>query len=120
MTAAAFGRPAAHERFAALVDELGRLPGVTGPDSSGGRRFGSDALKVNGAIFAMVTQGRLVVKLPGHRVAALITEGTGAPFDAGKGRAMKEWLAVTADEDETWRALAREAMEFVGARPRRS
>ena len=108
------------ERFSALVAELAGLPGVTGPDEAGERRrFGSDALKVNGSIFAMVRDGRLVVKLPAPRVAALIEDGTGGPFDAGKGRPMKEWLTVADDDLDTWRTLSREALKFVGARARR-
>jgi hypothetical protein len=71
-------------------------------------------LKVNGSIFAMVTGGSLVVKLPRHRVEALIADGTGAPFESGRGRPMKEWLSVTADDHATWLALSREALDFVG------
>ena len=105
----------AEERFAALTEEFAGVPGVELPGASGSRRFGSQALKVNGSIFAMVTGGRLVVKLPKHRVDALIAEGTGAPFDSGRGRPMKEWLAVGVDDDRTWLALAQEALAFVGS-----
>jgi hypothetical protein len=51
-------------RFTELVQAFGGRPGVTSPYEDGNRRFGSDALKVNGSIFAMLTRGRLVVKLP--------------------------------------------------------
>jgi TfoX/Sxy family transcriptional regulator of competence genes len=107
------------ERFADLVDELAGCPGVEVPQASR-RRFGSDALKVNGSIFAMVTGGRLVVKLPRHRVEELIAAGKGAPFAAAKGRPMKEWVTVTSDDHGTWVAVAREALEFVGRRPPRT
>ncbi len=107
------------ERFAALVAEFAGRPGVEVPGETGPRRFGSDALKVDGSIFAMVTGGRLVVKLPRDRVDALIASGTGRPFDSGRGRPMKEWLAVAGDDPGTWTALAGEALEFVRSRPRR-
>ncbi|MET3919461.1 TfoX/Sxy family protein [Arthrobacter sp. UYEF20] len=100
------------ERFNALVDEFRASPGVSVPGEPGRRRFGSSALKVDGSIFAMIAGGRLVVKLPHDRVDTLIATGAGTPFDAGKGRAKKEWLTVTAD-DEEWLALAREALDFV-------
>jgi hypothetical protein len=32
---------------------------------------------------------------------------------------MKEWLTVVADDEETWLALANEALDFVGSRRRR-
>lgn len=102
------------ERFADLVDEFVGRPGVSPPGSAG--RFGSHALKVGDSIFAMVVRGRLVVKLPRARVAELIADGTGGPFDANKGTPMKEWLTVLADDQEVWRALAEEALGFV-ARP---
>lgn len=106
----------AEQRFAGIVAALGREPGVMPPDESRGRRFGSSALKVNGSIFAMLTRGHLVVKLPRDRVAALIEAGVGRPFDAGKGTPMKEWLTVVRADDETWLELAREALDFVGGR----
>jgi hypothetical protein len=97
------------ERFAALILEFAGRPGVQTP---AGRGFGAGALKVNGSIFAMLSHGRLVVKLPRDRVAALIADGTGGPFDAGKGRPMKEWLTVIGDDEDRWIGLAAEAFEF--------
>ena len=104
------------EQFAALVDAFAGRPGVTVPEDSGRRSFGSSALKVNGSIFAMLTSGHLVVKLPRDRVDALIADGTGGPFDAGKGKPMKEWLTVLQGDDETWVTLTGEAFAFVGSR----
>ena len=77
------------------------------------REFGSNALKVSGKIFAMLVRGSLVLKLPKARVEALITSGVGGPFDAGKGKPMKEWVTILAVE-KSWLALAREARLFVG------
>ena len=105
------------QRFGVLCDAFAGQPGVALPDTSGRRTFGSSTLKVNGSIFAMLTGGRLVVKLSQDRVQALIEDGTGAPFDSGKGRPMKEWLSVVVEDDETWHELAREAFGFVGSRP---
>ena len=105
-------------RFATLVERFAGRPGVEAPTGSR-RAFGSDALKVNGSIFAMVTGGHLVVKLPASRVDALIAGGAGAPFGSGKGRPMKEWVTVTAEDQATWVALATEAFDFVGDRSKR-
>jgi hypothetical protein len=40
--------------------------------AGGGRRFGSNGLKVKGKLFALFTQGTLVVKLPKERAATLV------------------------------------------------
>jgi len=106
----------AEERFATLVDAFGGRSEVTIPGEDGRRGFGSSALKVHGSIFAMLTRGHLVVKLPRHRVDALVEAGTGSPFDAGKGRPMKEWLTITEDNSETWLTLTDEAHDFVRSR----
>jgi hypothetical protein len=79
-----------------------------------GRKFGKNGLKTKaGKLFALFTQGTLVVKLPNKRVAVLVEEGVGEPFDPGHGRLMKEWLTVTTPR-AYWVALAKEAFEFVG------
>jgi hypothetical protein len=76
------------------------------------QRFGSNALKVNEKIFAMMSQGTVVVKLPRARVDELVEAGSGTRFDPGHGRVMKEWLAVSAPT-RLWAALVREAHDFV-------
>ena len=108
----------ASERFSALLAALVDTPGVTPPDSGPGSRrtFGSLALKVDKKIFAMLVKDNFVVKLPRQRVEALIAAGQGLPFDAGKGRIMKEWLSVPPAMTADCKALAREAMDFVGSK----
>jgi hypothetical protein len=80
-----------------------------------GRKFGSNGLKVNGKLFALFTQGTLVLKLPKDRVADLVAGKLGKPFDPGHGRLMKEWLTVTSPK-ASWLELAREAFAFVSRR----
>jgi hypothetical protein len=53
------------------------------------------------------------VKLPRERVAELTEGGSGEPFDAGKGRPMKEWVTPRAPAG-AWIELARQARRFVG------
>jgi TfoX/Sxy family transcriptional regulator of competence genes len=81
----------------------------------GARKFGSNGLKVGGKLFALFTQGTLVVKLPRDRVAAFVASGVGRPFDPGHGRLMKEWLTVTSAK-ASWFDLAKEAHSFVSGR----
>jgi hypothetical protein len=79
-----------------------------------GNRFGASGLKVNGKIFAMVSNGQIVFKLPRARVSELVASGVGAHFDAGRGRVMREWIGIDPDADADWRGLAGEALAFVG------
>ncbi len=58
-------------------------------------------------------RGQYVVKLPADRVKTLVSSGSGDHFDAGKGKPMKEWLAISGRED-VWMRLAKEAYQFVG------
>lgn len=82
-----------------------------------GKGFGSTGqLKVGGKIFAMLVKGKLVVKLPRARVDALVESGEGGRFDAGKGKPMAEWFALSPTSSKRWRALAQEAMAFVDGR----
>jgi hypothetical protein len=100
------------ELFSALCAEYSDVTGVSVPEP-GGRGFGSDALKINKRIFAMLSGGRLVVKLPRTRVTELIETSRGEPFDSGKGTPMREWVILSGDEAEC-RALVVEAQAFVG------
>ncbi len=96
---------------------LGRRDTTYGSGAAGPQRaFGATSLKTNGKIFAMLVNGKLVVKLDARRVDDLITKGVGTRFDPGHGRLMKEWLAVEYSSDDTWLALATESEAFVAKR----
>ena len=100
------------ERYSALVEEF---LGDREVDQSG-KGFGATALKARGKIFAMLSGGHLVVKLPRKRVDALVTSGDGERFDPRRdGRTMKEWLALATTSQLEWLTLAREARAFVAA-----
>lgn len=73
-------------------------------------------MKIDGAIFAMTWRGALVLKLPSPRVAELIASGTGFPFDGGKGRPMREWVALPDGSPAEDLVLAEESLAFVRAR----
>ena len=94
--------------FASVVDSLIGQSKITQA-----KMFGATGLKVGGKVFSMVHKGRLVVKLPAERVAALIKSGDGAPFDPGHGKLMKEWVAVKPMAKGFWINLAEEAKDFV-------
>lgn len=93
------------ERFGTIVTTLSLEPDVTTS-----RMFGSDALKVNGKVFAMNVKGRLVVKLIAERVQELLALGVAAPFDPGHGTLMREWVAVPDRADVDWLDLSRESL----------
>jgi TfoX/Sxy family transcriptional regulator of competence genes len=100
------------ERFDELLTFFAPDPRIRLPE--GGRGFGSNALRVDGKIFAMFVRGRLVVKLPKVRVDALVDSGEGVRFDANKGTPMKEWVSLHPGSMVSWQALAQEARDFVG------
>jgi hypothetical protein len=66
-------------------------------------------------IYAMLVSGELVVKLPKARVDELVGTGVGRRFEPGTGRVMKEWLSVPPTASRRWKALVREAKDFVGS-----
>jgi hypothetical protein len=108
----------AQARFDALVRQLAGQPGVQAPDSDGGRRFGADTLRLDGSIVAMLVDGAVVMKLPGDRVDALIRSGCGVPWDAGRGRRMRQWVALVDADPTTTLGLGHEALEFARTRRR--
>ena len=98
------------EAFAAIVERLRDAPGVTE-----GMGFGRNpGLRVNGKIFAFLRAGELLVKLPAERCAQLVADGAAIPFDAGKGRPMREWVVFPERGAEDWAGAAEEALAFVG------
>jgi TfoX/Sxy family transcriptional regulator of competence genes len=109
--------------FDGLVARFSADPTVEPPAVAKGGKFGDAGLKVNGKLFALVSRGNLVVKLPRKRVEELVASGAGTRFDPGHGRLMKEWLAVPPEQARRWPKLADEAREFVAGaatrKPRR-
>lgn len=96
--------------FQAVIKAFSKDRRVTVGD---GKSFGSGGLKVDGKLFALIdSRGDFVAKLPKSRVAELIAQGEGRAWDAGRGRAMKEWVALP--DRAAWTSVAREARRFVG------
>jgi hypothetical protein len=112
----------AEQTFAAIAERMVAAdPRVVSPatEREQGQRFGASGLKVGGKVFAMVSKGQLVFKLPRARVDELVGAGTGTRFDPGHGRLMKEWIAIDPAAAADWHALATEALAFVGKTPSR-
>jgi hypothetical protein len=75
----------------------------------------SDGLRTPAGRFcAFVNAGDLVVKLPAARVSELIASGAGMPFDAGKGRPMREWVRLRPSSEAACAGYVAEAQAFVG------
>ena len=88
-------------------------PGVTL-----GRALHREVLQVHGAVYAFLKEGRLVVKLPPERAAALVEAGEAARFELGA-RTMKGWVAVplpAGGDPAPWLRLLDEAREHVAAK----
>jgi hypothetical protein len=95
---------AVEEAFEAAVAPLFADPRV-------GRGRKQLCCEVADKVFAMVSGGRIVVKLPRARVEELVGQGAGDYFQLGS-RTMKEWLALGPAADPA--GLVVEAREFVG------
>ena len=81
-----------------------------------GRGFGSNALKADGKIFAALSNGRLLIKLPAGRIEALIEAKIGERFSTGPGRIKKEWVTVAPSSADEWLRLSDEARRHVLSR----
>jgi hypothetical protein len=101
--------------YAALARRFLDQPRVTLPADQRGK-FGSNALKVDGKIFAMLIRGSLAVKLSPVEVEAATMAGRGEPLAMGRGRVMKGWLVVK-EPPQRWYAVAERARAFVAGQP---
>ena len=78
-----------------------------------GRVLSANGLMVKGKLFAAISKGRLLVKLPASDVATLIADKGGEPFTTGGGRVMKEWVTIGVEDRDKWLELAQRARRFV-------
>jgi hypothetical protein len=101
------------ELYATIVESmLSNFSDVTSDVSR--KKFGSSGeLKIYNKIFAFLSKGKLVIKLPHQRVNELIASEKGTRFDLGHGRIMKEWLTLEPTSEKEWLLLVKAAKEFV-------
>ena len=71
-----------------------------------------ESLKTKRKMFAMLSKGNFVVKLPKERVMELVSSGEGLPYDPGNGKIMKEWVIIPLEQSDNWREYASESKEF--------
>lgn len=94
-----------------LVAQLGANEGV-----AAGQMFGKACLKVNGKAFIAQHKDWVVFKLAGNTHAKALAIGGAELWDpSGKGRPMKEWVAVPAGESKGFKAFAVAALDYVAA-----
>ena len=100
----------AEEAYARIVEDLDGEPGV-----ATGRMFRSVGLHHETRYFALLNDGRLVLKLPAERVAELVAAGAGEHFEPGPGRAMREWITLAEPGVDDWPGLVDEALAYARA-----
>ena len=71
-----------------------------------------ESLKICRKMFAMLSKGNYVVKLPKERVRDLLSSGEGLPYDPGNGKIMKEWVIIPEKLSGRWVEYASEAKKF--------
>jgi hypothetical protein len=95
--------------YGKLVDAL-----VDGNEVTAGQMFGKQCLKVGGKAFLALQGDVLAFKLgsPEHG-KALSLPGSALWDPSGKGRPMKEWVAVPVSSSRSFKSLAKGALEYV-------
>ena len=71
-----------------------------------------ESLKISKNMFAMLSKGNYVVKLPKERVEELISSGDGLPYDTGNGKIMREWVIIPEEYGNKWIEYASEAKTY--------
>ena len=80
-----------------------------------GQMFGKACMKVQKKAFVAFFKDEMVFKLGQEKIALIKDQYPGSVnWDpSGKGRAMKEWLQVPAEFEESWEFLSHQAKAFV-------
>ena len=71
-----------------------------------------ESLKINKKMFAMLSKGNIVVKLPKERVEELLENKIGNPYDPGNGKIMKEWVILNLHDFNELKEYFTEARDF--------
>jgi hypothetical protein len=88
--------------------------GQTVKNSEQSQMFGKPCFKVKGKAFCCFFEDCMVFKLGGQDHAEALKLKDAKLFDpSGTGRAMKEWVQVTAQHEEQWVPLAKKAARHV-------
>ncbi len=86
----------------------------TNQEVTAGQMFGKACLKVNSKAFASLHNDKLVFKLTGeHHKKAMSLKDAELWDPSGKGRPMKEWVALPVVEAKHFKLLAAEALAYV-------
>lgn len=96
------------DRFARIADRLRGEPGLqarTGFSAESG-------LRSNGKLFAMLRDGRLVVRLSRIRADELVGAGAAARFFGAQNARLAQWVALSYSEPESWLVPANEALRY--------
>lgn len=81
---------------------------------SSGQMFGKPCLKINGKAFASLHKETVVFKLTGEQHKLAMSLNGAVLWDpSGKGRPMKEWVALPTTESKRFKALANAALLYV-------
>jgi hypothetical protein len=85
-------------------------------DVEAGQMFGKPCLKIKGKAFIAQHLEAVIFKLPdpAHKKALAIA-GAALWDPSGKGRPMKEWVAVPAKSSQGFDGFAKAALDYVGA-----
>ena len=82
-----------------------------------GQMFGKPCLKVGGKAFVAHHRDAIAFKLDEpHHAGALAMPGAALWDPSGKGRPMKEWVALPASASKKFKALAKAALDYVAAK----
>jgi hypothetical protein len=84
------------------------------PNVVAGQMFGKACLKVGGKAFLAQHKEAIVFKLTGASHAKAMSQDGAALWDpSGKGRPMKEWVALQSSSSRLFKSLAASAYEYV-------
>jgi hypothetical protein len=100
------------DRYDAIAQSL-----VAANGAEAAKMFGMPTLKKNGKVFAGYYSGSMTFKLTGPAHAKALALPGARVFDpSGMGRAMAQWVEVSATSADHWEDLAKEALNSLAAR----